>query len=85
MHKQTSKSLPFKQGRKQSQFKPFEKEFHEPIVSNFSSTTQVAAYVPKGNIKYRTIFQRYGEFQEIPIRGTMPKIFQPNLMRCLKF
>ena len=34
MRKQTSKSLPCKQGRKQRKFKPFDKEF-QPIVMIF--------------------------------------------------
>jgi len=49
MQKQTTKSLPFKQGCSKRTFKPFEKEFQKPVTSHYSSTKSVSAYVSKGN------------------------------------
>ena len=56
MRKQTSKSLPCKQGRKQQKFKPFDKEFHPPVVSDYSATKKVTAFVPKGEIPFLVLF-----------------------------
>ena len=56
MRKQTSKSLPCKQGRKQRKFKPFDKEFQPPVVSDYSAIQKVAAFVPKGEIPFLVLF-----------------------------